>query len=609
MKSDLKIPSHLLHDILPQVERPIRYIGGERGSCVKDFEKCDARIALAFPDVYEIASGNLGQEILYHIVNSKENFVAERVYAPWIDMEKKLADHSIPLYTLESKIPVREFDILGFTVSYELGYTSLLTILNSSGLPLHSSDRAFPIVGMGGSCAFNPSVMTRFVDFFHLGDGEENILAIANVIAEYRKEIDKNRNDRNLKNEILKRLSLIPGVYAPGMPVEWERRSIIPDLENTFFPTKTIVPYFVDMKSRVTLELFRGCTQGCRFCQAGYLYRPYRKRSAETLLACAHASIDHSGYTEISLSSLNTTDYPELKELVESLIEMRGFRPLKISIPSSRISSFSSEFAGMLKPYSSGSITLAIEAGTERLRRMINKHTSDEDITSAVRSALINGLNQFKLYFMIGLPTETDDDILAINDVVGSIRQTWKHLKGHGEIPKQSPIQIKVSIANFVPKPHTPFQWCEMDSIETQIHKHDLLKPIRSISGMRMTSHPAEGSYIEGVLSRGDEKVGAVVESVWKAGSRFETWKERLNFKLWMESFQSENVNPEDYISAKSEDYVFPWDSIPTGINRSFLWKEYQKALSETETPDCFEGDCAGCGIWKDVCASLPRKK
>jgi radical SAM superfamily enzyme YgiQ (UPF0313 family) len=609
MKSDLIIPSHLLHDILPLVERPTRYIGGERGSCVKEFEKCDARIALGFPDVYEIASGNLGQEILYHIVNSKEIFLAERVYAPWIDMEKKLADHSIPLYTLESKIPVREFDILGFTVSYELGYTSLLTILNSSGLPLHSSERTFPIVGMGGSCAFNPSVMTRFVDFFHLGDGEENILAIANVIAEYRKEIDKHRDDKNLKNEILKRLSSIPGVYVPGMPVEWERRSIIPDLENTFFPTKTIVPYFVDMKSRVTLELFRGCTQGCRFCQAGYLYRPYRKRSAETLLACAHASIEHSGYTEISLSSLNTTDYPELKELVERLIEMRGFRPLKISIPSSRISSFSSEFAEILKPYSSGSITLAIEAGTERLRRIINKHTSDEDITSAVRSALMNGLNQFKLYFMIGLPTETDDDILAINDVVGSIRTTWKHLKGHGEIPKQSPIQIKVSIANFVPKPHTPFQWCAMDSIETQIHKHDLLKPIRTISGTRMTSHPAESSFIEGVLSRGDEQVGAVVESVWKAGSRFETWKERLNFKLWMDSFQSENVNPEDYISEKSEDYVFPWDSIPTGISRSFLWNEYQKALNEIETRDCFEGDCAGCGIWKEVCANLPRKK
>jgi radical SAM superfamily enzyme YgiQ (UPF0313 family) len=462
---------------------------------------------------------------------------------------------------------------------------------------------------MGGSCAYNPSAMTRFVDFFHLGDGEENILAIANVIAEYRKEIDKHRDDKNLKNEILKRLSAIPGVYVPGMPVEWERRSIIPDLESTFFPTKTIIPYFVDMKSRVTLELFRGCTQGCRFCQAGYLYRPYRKRSAETLLACAHASIEHSGYTEISLSSLNTTDYPELKELVERLIEMRGFRPLKISIPSSRISSFSSEFASMLKPYSSGSITLAIEAGTERLRRIINKHTSDEDINSAVRSALINGLNQFKLYFMIGLPTETDDDILAINSVVGSVRQTWKHLKGHGEIPKQSPIQIKVSIANFVPKPHTPFQWCAMDSIETQIHKHDLLKPIRSISGTRMTSHPAEGSFIEGVLSRGDEKVGAVVESVWRAGSRFETWRERLNFKLWMDSFESENVNPEDYISEKSEDYVFPWDSIPTGISRNFLWNEYQKALSETETRDCFEGDCAGCGIWKEVCANLPRKK
>ncbi|MCD6216637.1 radical SAM protein [bacterium] len=609
MSENRGIPEHLLHDILPLVDHPVRYIGGERGSVLKDFDNCTARIALAFPDVYEIASGNLGQEILYHILNSHDDYLAERVYAPWTDFEKQLEKHSIPLYTLENKIPVKEFDLIALTVSYELGYTGILTILNSSGLPLKSSERGFPIVGMGGSCAFNPAVMSDYIDFFHVGDGEKSILKIAGVIAEYRNDIDNRSDYLDLKRTILERLAEIPGMYVPILGKSANVRAIVPELESDDFPACAIIPYFGDMKNRITLEVFRGCTQGCRFCQAGYIYRPYRKRSVGQLIALAHESFAHSGHSAISLSSLNTTDYPELIQLVEGIIELRGNRPLKISIPSSRITSFNDDLAKVLKPYSSGSLTLAIEAGTERLRKVINKHTSDDKIFDAVRIALKNGLGKFKLYFMIGLPTETMEDIESIIDIMSRIRDIQRELKRNNELPPKTNFQLKVAVANFVPKPYTPFQWCEMDSIETMVMKHVALKPLRSMKSVRMKYHSAEGSFLEGVISRGDGKVGKVIETAWRMGSRFESWKELLDLNLWLEAFKKENVNPDDYNRRWDLDEDLPWDVTPFTVNKKFLQKEYEKALNAKETPDCFESNCAGCGLWKEVCVNLPRGK
>jgi radical SAM superfamily enzyme YgiQ (UPF0313 family) len=603
------IPDYLLHDILPFVERPSRYIGGERGTVAKDFEKCGARIALAFPDVYEIGTGNLGHEILYHMINSHVRYIAERVYAPWDDLESELLKKSVPLYTLESKIPVREFDILAFTVSYELGYSGILTMLNSSGIPLKSHDRIFPIVGMGGECAFNPSVMRDYVDFFHLGDGESVINEIARIIADSRDDIDNHRDDPELKKSILERIAGLSGIYVPSIGKSSEHKSVLKDLDSAYYPKEPIVPYFGEMKSRITLEIFRGCTQGCRFCQAGYIYRPYRKRSVERLTEIAHASFAHTGHTEISLSSLNTTDYPDLKRLIETIVEMRGNRPLRISIPSSRISSFDSEFAEMLKPYSSGSITLAIEAGTDRLRKVINKHTTDDEITSTVESALTNGLGELKLYFMVGLPTETDDDVFAIISQVRNIRSIYGRLQQEKLIPPKTNFRMKVSVSNFVPKPHTPFQWCAMDDIETMIRKHDLLKPIRSVKSSMASFHRAEASFLEGVIARGDEKIGRVIERAWRMGSRFESWKERLDLNLWNQAFNDEGINPAGYVRERSETEVFPWDDTPSGISKPFLRKEYEKALRGEETSDCFETDCAGCGLWKDICVDLPRGK
>ncbi|MBU1023134.1 radical SAM protein, partial [bacterium] len=497
----------------------------------------------------------------------------------------------------------------GFTVSYELGYTGLLTILNSSGLPLKSSERAFPLVGMGGSCAFNPAVMSDYIDFFHLGDGEESILKIAEIISEFRNDIDNHRDDLELKKTILTSLTGIPGIYVPSLKNKFQNPAKLTNLDSAFFPGEAIVPYFGDMKSRVTLEVFRGCTQGCRFCQAGYIYRPYRKRSPETLLSLAHKSFAHSGHSEISLSSLNTTDYPELKNLLDDLIELRQNRPLSISIPSSRISSFNRDLAETLKPYSSGSLTLAIEAGTERLRKVINKQTSNEEIDNAVKNALQNGLGEFKLYFMVGLPTETPDDINAINDTVFGIQKTYKYMKRNDEIPPKTNFKLKVSVANFVPKPHTPFQWHPMDNIQILIAKHDMLRPLKFIKSIKMKAHSAEGSFLEGVISRGDARIGRVIETAWRMGSRFESWKERLDLNLWLDAFKQENINPNDYLKERNSEDDLPWDCVSSGVSKAFLLREYEKAMKEIETPDCFENDCAGCGLWKEICLNLPRGK
>jgi len=609
MSFKVEISDYLLHDILPLVERPARYIGGERGSIKKDFAKANARIVLAFPDVYEIASGNLGHEILYHILNEHPDFLAERVYAPWSDMEKSLLDNSIPLFTLENKIPAREFDMIGFTVPYELAYTGVLTILNASGIGFESKGRGFPIIGMGGSCAFNPSVMSKYIDFFNLGDGEENIVRIGQIIADARNEIDKHRDDENLKLSLLEKIADLPGVYVPAIKIKSKSKAIVENLEDAPFPRKAIVPYFGEMKNRITLEVFRGCTHGCRFCQAGYIYRPYRKRPKNLCIAIAKESFEHTGHNEISLSSLNTTDYPELIELIEEIASLRIGRPVTISIPSSRIASFSHEMSQSLKRYTTGSVTLAIEAGTERLRKVINKHTSDEEIINTVQSALLNGFGEFKFYFMTGLPTENKEDVEAIVELVHRIRKIYGDLKSRNEIPHNLNFQIKVAASNFVPKPVTPFQWCAMDDIPSMIEKHGILKPIRSIKNAKLRTHSAEMSFLEGVISRGDARIGNAIETAWRMGSRFESWSERLDINLWLDAFEKDGINPNHYIRERSLDEEFSWDFAPTGIDKKFLRREYEKALRGEETEDCFEGDCIGCGLWKETCSRIERRK
>ena len=625
-----------LYDILPHVEKPARYFAGEIGVVRKSWDDVRARIAIAFPDVYEIAIANLGHRLILHILNSRDDFLAERLYSPWPDMEAKLREAGIPLYSLESFRPVADFDILGFSLTHELSYTNLLQILDLSDLPLHAADRGFPIVIAGGPAVFNPEPVAEFVDAFLLGDGEEAAIKIVEEIANRRDEIDKARGnieaEKRLKSEILAKWGGagnsdgITGVYVPAhFEVNYHsdgriekienvaggpgviRKALLTDLEDAPWELEPLIPHLQGVSSRVTVEPVRGCTRGCRFCNAGMIYRPWRERSVDLLVGQADKLLESTGMQEQSFLALSATDWPGLGDFIRRMQSKKRDFHLRISLPSGRIASLEKELTDLLSTSRKGGLTLAIEAATPRLRAVINKDLTEAETEQAVTSALESGWNLLKLYFMIGLPTETDDDVLSIIDIIRKIRGLAKHLKKEGRTAVGRP-KIRVSVSNFVPKAHTPFQWAPMDSAANLDRKQKLLVELRRIKGVDYSSHDIDASHVEGILSRGDRRLARVIENAFRFGARFDAWSDRCDIGIWERAFDGTDLKPERYLGGRDIDDILPWDHLSCGVDKDWLKKDWLRALEETTIPDCNETECLHCGMHAIYTECRPRR-
>ena len=614
-----------LDDILPHVLKPGRYFAGEIGLQRKAWDESKARIVIGFPDLYEIAIGNLGHRLIQEILNSGGEILAERVYTVWPDMENQLRERGVPLYSLESFRPVRDFDIFGVSLPHELAFTNLLQMIDLSGLPLRAEDRGFPIVVAGGPAVFNPEPIAEFVDAFLLGDGEEAAVEMAGEILRRRDNIDSARGnfelEKKIKNEILESWSgaggkeAIQGVYVPkhfrinyddmGKITEIKNtaggpdiifKALVTDLENAPWITEPPIPHMQGVSSRVTVEPIRGCTHGCRFCNAGMIYRPYRERSVSRLIEQAESLLDFTGHQEQSFLALSATDYPGLKEYIGKMKEKdRGFH-LRISLPSNRVADLEPGLLELLKSNRKGGLTLAPEAGTQRLRAVINKDVTDEDIEKAVTTMLVKGWSMVKLYFMIGLPSETDDDVSEIIYLVGKIKGLARKLKKEGgsEIGK---LKIKVSVSTFVPKAHTPFQWAPMISMHETDRKQKILTALRKIKGVEYSSHDAGMSRLEGILARGDRRLAASIEKAYLLGARFDAWGDQLNLEIWEQAFNECGIVPENYLGGRDIDEILPWDHLSCGVDKQWLKEDWLRALDEISIPDCNETTCHNCGI------------
>ncbi|MCD4785500.1 MAG: TIGR03960 family B12-binding radical SAM protein [Candidatus Eremiobacteraeota bacterium] len=585
---------------LLQVQKPARYMNGEWNSIHNRKEK-EFSFALAFPDAYEVAQSGLGFKILYHIINEHRNFSCERVFAPMPDMEKFQRDNKIPLFSLESKTPLSQFDIIGFTLQYEMTYSNILNILDMGGIPLRSSNRdeSYPIIIGGGPGAFNPEPVADFFDLFVVGDGEEVINEILDVYSEWKSE------GSNKKEEFLVKCAKIQGVYIPSFyDVKYDKstghidylapnrtcvppavkKRIVQNLDDVDFPTKPVIPYIQTIHDRIMLEIFRGCTRGCRFCRAGYIYRPIRERSIDKLLDMASESVDSTGYDEISLLSLSCSDYSQIEKLIGSLCEEFSGRGINVSLPSLRMDNFSLKLADIVRTKRKAGLTFAPEAGSQRLRDVINKNITESQILDTLKKTREIGWQRVKLYFMIGLPTETHEDLNEIIQLVRKIKKTTR-------------LNLTVSISHFVPQPSTPFQWEPMESIESLLKKIYYLKDNLRNKGIQFNYHDPQTSFLESVFTRGDRLLSEVIEQAFYNGARFDGWSEFFNYSIWVNAFKEKNVNLEKYTGRISADRILPWRNIDTGVTQEYLESERKRSLEGAVTTDCRVTECTGCGV------------
>ncbi len=595
-----------LHRILPQVQKPARYVGGEYNQIVKDKKNVDVRVAFCFPDTYEIGMSNIGMRILYGLMNEMPGVWCERVFAPWGDMEAEMRKHAIPLYALESHDPVKAFDLIAFTIGYEMSYTNILNMLELSCVPLLAREREGleNIVFAGGVCAVNPEPLADFIDFFSLGEGEE---ITKEIIDCYRQA----KHDGCTKQEFLLRVSKIDGVYVPsfyehsykpdgtladirpknGAPARVRKR-IIQDMDKSYFPTKTIVPSTEIVHDRTNLEIFRGCIRGCRFCQAGFCYRPVRAKSVDTLCRQAIESLEDSGNSEMTLASLSTSDYRKLPELTDKLLDYCEPRKINLSLPSLRADNFSRDLMLRVQKVRKSGLTFAPEAGSQRLRDAINKNVTEHEILETCATAFSGGWNSVKLYFMLGLPTETDEDVAAIAELVNKIVYCWRQ----NATNKKRRLSINLATAFFVPKPFTPFQWEKQTSPEEYLRRVHLLQSCLTARGVDYRYHESDLSRLEAVLARGDRRLSKVLLRAHELGCKLDGWDEYFRYDLWMQAFSDCGVDPEFYTTRGfAEDEILPWQTIDIGVSRDFFLRERALAYQSVTTPDC-RTKCAGCG-------------
>lgn len=593
--------------ILPLVQKPGRYTGGELNSVTKDKTKVDLRYAFCFPDSYEIGMSHLGIKILYSAANERDDVWCERVFAPWHDMEKEMRERNLPLFALESGDPLSEFDLIGFTLQYELSYTNVLNMLDLAGLSVRAKDREGlkPIVVGGGPCACNPEPMADFFDLFMLGDGEEVSDELYDLLIKAKKE-------EWTKKAFLLEAAKIKGVYVPSLyDIEYNNdgtikaitaketapekvtKRVVKDLDSVHYPAKFIVPFIEVVHDRVVEEIFRGCIRGCRFCQAGFIYRPIREKSPDTIDAQCRGLCESTGYDEISLSSLSTSDYTRLEELMEKLLPWTIENKINLALPSLRVDNFSEKLREYLSKVRKSGLTFAPEAGTQRLRDAINKNVTEEEMLSTALKAFKGGWTSVKLYFMLGLPTETYDDVAGIAELAQKVVNEF-YL--NPDKPKGKGVQVSISVASFVPKPFTPFQWEAQDTIDELIAKQNHLLSSVKTKKISVSYHKVNISFLEGVMARGDRKLCDVIETAWRNGCKFDSWDDNFLFDVWLESFQKCGVDPLFYNSRKREyTEILPWDHLDYGIRKEFLIKESKKAYESETTPHC-RIKCAGCG-------------
>lgn len=590
---------------LPKVIKPSRYIGSEWNAIRKDWQTTEVHMAFAFPDVYEVGMSHLGTRILYHLVNSFPEFLCERVFAPWVDMEQYLRDREIPLYALESFQPLQEFDLVGFTLQYEMSYTNILNMLDLAGIPLHTQERGAddPWIIAGGPCAFNPEPLVGFVDFFLLGESEEQLPELLRLVAEQKK-------NPLPRQDFLRKAAQIQGVYVPdfyhisylpdgriagieaeeGVPAAVEK-ALVQNIDECFFPTNPIVPYLEIVHDRMMLEVMRGCSRGCRFCQAGMIYRPVRERSAETLLKQTQELVRSTGYDEIALTSLSSGDYTCIQPVIQSILEQHGPEGVGVSLPSLRVDSFDVGLAETVQKARKSGLTFAPEAGSQRLRNVINKGVTEENLLAAAEAAFKKGWTTIKLYFMVGLPTELQEDIDGIVDLAKKVANLGTQLGRRN-------VKVTVSTSVFVPKPHTPFQWEPQEAEASVELKQRYLREKLRDRRIKYNYHDMKTSYLEAVFAKGDRRLAPLLEWAFKHGCRFDGWSEQFDYDLWMEGFQELGIDPHFYAN-RSIDYDdnLPWDHLESGVSKRFMVEEHHRALQEARTQDCRYNQCTGCGV------------